>query len=535
MKRKLSLALALMLLVSMVASLSAGLAEEERAQITVTVYDRGKVPADEGTIEENRWTRWINENGPVDVQFVAIPRTNPEDKLYVLFASGSAPDLVFEYSPSIRSTLYQQGQLMPIEDMIAQYSTNYKEFVEEYPNLASAGIMPDGEMYAFGKINASGFNRAVLIRQDWLDALGLDMPQTLEDYYEVCRAFVEDDPDGNGEDDTYAMAMSYRANETFNQMIYGEVIMEGDGEMRYGWDEIARRLTFQKWLYDNSYIDREYMSDTNGAKAMQDFLNGKTGILPWLTGLNRSFALNDFTTFKANNPDGKLSAAPYPEIDGVRYMPTLLNPVQMTAFVNASCENPEAVMQYVDFACSKEFAMAFTYGIEGEHYEMVDGMPVITDTEKFTDEVSWAGDYAMLKSSFVLQEYQSPTANFDLSNPIEAEAYELYKQALALYLDPSLKYPGLTHSEHMPQLPEDLAMINANIMLTEYFDRAVVGGENYSVETAIEDAKRAWTQGGGDQILDWWNDWYENDRDTAFLAEDMYEIVMAGNPLNYLE
>ena len=110
--------------------------------------------------------------------------------------------------------------------------------------------------------------------------------------------------------------MSYRANETFNQMIYGEVIMEGDGEMRYGWDEIARRLTFQKWLYDNSYIDREYMSDTNGAKAMQDFLNGKTGILPWLTGLNRSFALNDFTTFKANNPDGKLSAAPYPEIDG---------------------------------------------------------------------------------------------------------------------------------------------------------------------------------------------------------------------------
>ena len=192
-------------------------------------------------------------------------------------------------------------------------------------------------------------------------------------------------------------------------------------------------------------------------------------------------------------------------------------------------------MQYVDFACSKEFAMAFTYGIEGEHYEMVDGMPVITDTEKFTDEVSWAGDYAMLKSSFVLQEYQSPTANFDLSNPIEAEAYELYKQALALYLDPSLKYPGLTHSEHMPQLPEDLAMINANIMLTEYFDRAVVGGENYSVETAIEDAKRAWTQGGGDQILDWWNDWYENDRDTAFLAEDMYEIVMAGNPLNYLE
>ena len=57
-----------------------------RAQITVTVYDRGNVPAAEGTIEKNRWTRWINENGPVDVTFVAIPRVNPQEKLNTLFA-----------------------------------------------------------------------------------------------------------------------------------------------------------------------------------------------------------------------------------------------------------------------------------------------------------------------------------------------------------------------------------------------------------------------------------------------------------------
>ena len=125
--------------------------------------------------------------------------------------------------------------------------------------------------------------------------------------------------------------------------------------------------------------------------------------------------------------------------------------------------------------------------------------------------------------------------NFDLSDPIQAEAYQLRKDALALYLDPSLKYPGLTHSEHMPQLPEDLSMINANINLNQYFDRAVVGGTEYTVEMAMEDAKNTWIQGGGEQIMDWWQDWYANDRDTAFLAEDMYAIIMPGNPLNYLE
>ncbi len=538
MKRFALILIALVMLISAVAApstLSAIAEGEERAKITVSVYDRGKVPASEGTIENNRWTRWINENGPVDVEFVAVPRTNPQDKLYVLFASGTAPDLVFEYSPSIRSTLYQQGQLMPIGEMIEKYSTNYQEIAEKYPNILSAGLMNDGQVYAFGKINASAVTRCVLIRQDWLDNLGLEMPQTLEDYYEVCRAFCEDDPDGNGENDTYAMAMSYRANETFNQMLYGDVIMEGDDEMRYGWDDIARKLEFKKWLYDNSYIDREFMSDTNGANALQSFLNGKTGILPWLYTLNRSWALGDYTTFRKNVPEGKLTVAPYPELDGVRYMPTLTNPAQITAFVNANCSNPEAVMQYVDFACSKEFAMAFTYGIEGEHYEMIDGMPVITNTEKFTNEVSWAGDFAMLKGKDALAEYQSDTDGFDLSNEIEAEAYEIYKDSLKLYLDDSLSYAGLTHSEHMPQLPEELSLINANIDVNTFFDRAVVSGESYSVEAAIEDAKAAWEQGGGDQIMDWWQNWYANDKDNAFLADQMIEVVIAGNPLNYLK
>lgn len=535
MKRTLALTLCALMLCALLPGLTAAGATEAREKISVTIYDRGRVPASEGTIEVNRWTEWINANGPVDVEFVAVPRTNPQDKLYVLFASGTAPDLILEYSPTIRYTLYYQGQLLPVGDLIDQYSTTYKQLMDEYPGLATAGLMPDGELYAFGKINAANFTRSVLIRQDWLDALGLAMPETVKEYYEVCRAFAEDDPDGNGQRDTFAMAMSWRAGETFSQMFTGDVIMEIGDNMDYGWDAIATRLEFKKWLYDNSYIDREYMSDTNGAKAMQDFLNGKTGILPWLTSLDRGFALNEFSTFKANNPEGKLSALAYPALDHGAYVPTLLNPVQITAFVNANTKNPQAVMQYVDFACSEEFATALKYGIEGEHMEFVDGMPVTLDTDKFTNEVSWDGDYQMLVSAPTLSKYQSDTENFDLSNVIEAEAYALRKDALALYLDPTRKYPGLTHSEHMPQLPEELSMISANINLNEFFDRAVVGGEGYTVAQAIEDAKKAWTQAGGDQILAWWQDWYANDKDGAFLADDIFETIVKGNPLQFLK
>lgn len=43
------------------------------------------------------------------------------------------------------------------------------------------------------------------IRQDWLDALGLTMPETIDDLFEVARTFTEQDPDGNGQADTYGI------------------------------------------------------------------------------------------------------------------------------------------------------------------------------------------------------------------------------------------------------------------------------------------------------------------------------------------
>lgn len=535
MKRTLALLICLTLLMSVfvIGSVSA---EDTRPKIKVTIYNRGNVPASQGTIEDNRWTRWINENAPVQVEFVPIPRSGPENVLYPLFADPeNAPDLVFEYSPSIRSTLYQQGSLMPLTEAIEKYSTVYKARLEKFPSLKQAALMDDGEMYALGKVNASNFTRCVLIRKDWLDKLNLEVPVTVDDWYKVAEAFCEQDPDGNGEKDTYAIALGFRATETFNQMFYGEEIMPGDGEMRYGWDDIARRLTFQKWLYDNNYIDRDFLTDTNGVVSTQSFLNGKTGILPMLNSLTRNWCLTDYATFKANNPDGELLPILYPELDGVTYMPTLQNPIQNVCFVNAATKNLEAVMAYVDFVCSREYNMMLTYGIEGEDYEIVDGIPTSKDASKYAEEFSWNGDFMMLKNSDIFPEYVSDTDTFDLTNPLEAECYELRKKALALYLNPELKYPGLTHSEHMPQLPEDLAVIRASINLGEYYNRAVVSGADYTVEQAIADAKNAWESAGGQMIMDWYQDWYENDSENAFLAEAMIKMVCDNNPLNYLK
>ena len=118
---------------------------EPRGKISVSIYDRGLIPAEEGTYSDNRWTRWINENGPVDVEFVQIPRNESQQKYSMLFASGEAPDLVLEYDNAFVNTLWAQKQLLPLDDLIAEHSTEYKKLLEKFPELKKLATKPDGK------------------------------------------------------------------------------------------------------------------------------------------------------------------------------------------------------------------------------------------------------------------------------------------------------------------------------------------------------------------------------------------------------
>lgn len=547
LKKSVTAFLAMSLLLTAVLSGCAGKENEEtknvqdggsqnRGKISVSVYDRGNVPAAEGTIENNRWTKWINENGPVDVEFVAIPRNDSAQKINVLFASESAPDLIFEYSPATKTPLYNQKQLMPIDDMIQKYSTVYKNYLEQYPALKKAAAMSDGKMYQFGKLNSAGPLRAIIIRADWLQKLNLDVPKTAEDYYKVARAFAEKDPDGNGKNDTYGMALSGDANLTVDQMFQSSSSwLVENNELVYGWDQIKAKLEFKKRLFDEGIIDKDYMNDNKGAKASQDFVSGKVGIYPALISNWRDFTVKQYATLKKNVPEAKLMAIPYAETTFGRFNPTFNNPVQMTAVVNARCKNPEAVMKYVDFISSKDTGLALNYGIEGVHYRMESGKPEIIDAEKHKNEVSYNVDFRMLLGINAMADYASDTDDFNLNDPIEKEGYEMYKNALKIYLDTSVPYAELTHSEHMPQLPNDLSTINANINMTDFFDKAVVSGSSYTVDKAMNDAKAAWEKGGGKQIEDWMKNWYMADKDKAFLAKDIYDIIDSEKKLSKLK
>ncbi len=138
----------------------------------------------------------------IDLQLSPLPTVagDRDMKLNAAGAADSLPDMMSMRRP-VMVNLANQGLLAPVEDMFAMMpDRTSKMYTEDSIAYATVGNHVYGFAPSTGDIKR---NEGILIRKDWLDNLGLDIPVTLDDYMEVMRAFTYDDPDGNGKNDTY--------------------------------------------------------------------------------------------------------------------------------------------------------------------------------------------------------------------------------------------------------------------------------------------------------------------------------------------
>lgn len=503
---------------------------EARSSITSTIYDRGSVPNGMGTIEDNMWTKWINDNGPANVKFVAIPRWESQSKLNVLFASGSAPDLIFEFGTSIRNQFFDQKQLLPLDDLIEQHSVEYKALMEKYPQLKQAGTKTDGKLYEVGRINEVYPLVSLFIREDWLEKLNLEAPTTEEEMIAVAKAFTEQDPDGNGVADTYGLSgLKFGDSSGLYKFMYNAnwVNLDENGEIAVGLNNMKEATAFKRNLYEAGVVDKDFLTDKDGSKAKQDFLNGKIGMYAFMTADYSSFASRELDTLMKNVPEAKLKVIPLPKTSVGQFNPVWNNPVQMTAVVNARAKDPEAVMKHIDFLTKVDTGRTFKNGIEGVHYQLeADGKPVITDLDKFKNEVSWAADYDLIYTRLEEGKYGYAETQFDESIPYQKEALRLFRESMATYMNDLPVGEGLTHSEHMPQLPKELQVKFSNVTsaIDDIYTRAIISGSNYPLDQANAEAIKQWETGGGPEIESWYKEWWSKEKDNVLIWSDFYEI-----------
>lgn len=488
------------------------------APITVSMYDRGNIPPEIGTADKNLWTDWINET--IKVNYIPVPRWEAVAKYNSLLAAGDAPDLILEYDNAFRNQMYAQKQIIPLDDLIEQHSVEYKQLMEQFPVLRTLGTKEDGKLYEFGRVLGFIPGTFLFIREDWLEALGLDVPETAEEAFEVMKAFVTRDPDDNGKADTLGTNLS--GSQWIDVMFQNTGMVIEDGKLIKDWERVEASVAYRKRLFDEGLVDKDYLTDNNGEKALQDFLQGKLGLFGYMGNVVQVY--NNYETLKKNVPGAKLKVIAIPRSQFGQFSPMSNPPIQMTGVINAKAKDPEAVMKYVDFMSKESTIHTLKYGVEGVHFKYENNTEVTLDKDKYEKEVSWLGDFRMLGGQHIINEYDKYLADLDQSDPLGKEVHDMLREAYDLYI--SKDRPIGDFTLYKPGLPDDIQFIssNADTPVSDLWTKAIVSGTGYSVEQAAADAKALWEKSDGGKLEQWYADWYEKNKDTWVFTEDIYEM-----------
>lgn len=317
---------------------------------------------------ETTFAKHLKEATGVEVEYIH-PTQGQDNALSLLIASGDMPDIVIGYWPLENpSKCIDQNVIYNLNDYIDDYSPNFKKYMSENPDIAKAATTDDGNYYMYPFIRGEvslGAVSGFMLRADWLDELGLDVPKTIDDWDKVLAGFKEkcEVPFATNRYEMLAGGFGAFADE------YVE-----DGKVKYGPIQENYKNMLEKlheW-YEKGYIDKSYaITDSKNIDA--NMLNGVSGITFGTGG-------SKMGTYLSSSKDEKydLIAAPYPaenngeksKFAGTEWQCTILG-----AAISKNCKHPELAARYLDYGYSEAGHMLYNFGKEGESYDMVDGYP----------------------------------------------------------------------------------------------------------------------------------------------------------------
>lgn len=316
-------------------------------------------------IYDNTWTNLYREMGINQEILFSVDVTQLAAKLSTAIASGNYPDLI---SGSVTDMVQyaRTGVIADISEVFEEYASDE---LKAYLNYGGINVLDscrvDGKLYGLAQACESQTEGMMMfVRQDWLDNLGLTMPKTMEELKTVARAFTADDPDGNGEADTYGLALNGKDGFTFWSGIqayfegYGAApgywsdnftFIEQDGELVWGGtlkNEMKAGLADLQEMYANGWLTRDF--GTMGYKqVISDFTSGTCGIFfaPYWGVMSR------YGTLLKNDINARVSAAFIPDGMGEgssrTYIPMTTTRVWM---ISSQCEHPEALIKLMNLS-----------------------------------------------------------------------------------------------------------------------------------------------------------------------------------------
>lgn len=430
-------------------------------------------------------------NVELDIQW--IPATTYVDRMSAAFATGSLTDVVNISMEGANKEAIRDDQFWEVGPYLDQFE-NLSKLKEE----VLTNMKVDGKIYSLYQGRPLS-RQGIVYRKDWADNLGLSAPTTTDELFEMMKQFTENDPDGNGQKDTIGLAdrgdLAYGAFKTIASW-FGAPNEWGvqDGQLvpAFMTPEYKDAMDFMRDLRENGYINLDFPV-TSKVDQQNMMKNGTAGVYigcmcdvqPIYTD---AVQLNPDIEFDVQNriagPSGEFT---------VWQIPGFNHPYLFPKSAVQSEEELLDILTFFDQLMSPEIANLLFWGVEGEHYDVVDGKAVpISDQAKIDREVK---PYQTL-------EVGEPDTNGRLVGSYDYPAMEKANELFVdndqfVVADPTVTLDSETFTQQKDRLAQLITDATYNYMLGEI---------DYDGFQAAVDR---WKNDGGDKVIEEFNASYQ--------------------------
>jgi len=338
-------------------------------------------------------------------------RSGWDEKKNTVLASGDVPDVFIGWGISDSDIAAFSNVFMPLNSLIESHAPNITRMFNEQPDVKALATAVDGNIYGLPSIiphRPDSFN-IHSINRVWLDELGLDTPTTFDEYYQVLKAFKEQDPNKNNKQDEIPFDWApERGLFTAMSMIgaYGNYAEDFSGEWTTAKDgkfvflpvteDYKKLVSYLHKLYSEGLINQEvFTQDYSQFQAKSKDPDYE------IVGSTMGWSLEDrFGPVYAKNYEVLLPLAAEKGIKPIwPAHPPRTKYLTNKAQITTKNKNPEITMKWLDGFYSEEMSALGYYGSldicvkkEGDKYIVLppqDGMGA--DEWKWTNALVDAG------------------------------------------------------------------------------------------------------------------------------------------------
>ena len=358
-------------------------------KLTWWVKLNANVSATYPNLGDTPWAKYVQEKTGIEIEFIHPTVGSEKEQFSIMVASGEYPDIIEHQWVSYAGgpgAAIEDGVIISLNDVFEEKAPNIKKLLKEHPDIDKMVKSSDGQYYCFPFLrglespNITQFSSGFVLRKDVLDELGLELPETIDEWENVLRAYKD-----------YGFEIPFVTRSEWMKDVWspgfdnwGNFYVE-DGVVKHGLIEDSRKEMIAKlhdW-YEEGLISRDWLVDDK--KSSQTYFTTEksaASYAPFGQGLGQyTQILHDAKP--EITQELIRSTVPVTSEKGKNAKFSKMNQIYdksgVSAAISTSCSNVDAAAWLLDWMYSEEGNLCCNFGIEGETYEMKDGKPVYTD------------------------------------------------------------------------------------------------------------------------------------------------------------